>query len=196
MAESLTGYLQEQGFKVKYLHSDIDTLDRVTIINELRAKVFDVLIGINLLREGLDIPEVKLVAILDADKEGFLRSEWALIQTIGRASRNSESKVILYADVMTDSIKKAVTETARRREIQMKYNEIHHILPKTIVKPIKNTLEITKKANNGKKRNKKEVVKEIDTLYALMKQASANLDFETAIKLRDEIKELKENNKD
>ncbi len=196
MAESLTGYLQEQGFKVKYLHSDIDTLDRVTIINELRAKVFDVLIGINLLREGLDIPEVKLVAILDADKEGFLRSEWALIQTIGRASRNSESKVILYADVMTDSIKKAVTETARRREIQMKYNEIHHILPKTIVKPIKNTLEITKKAKNGKKHNKKEVVKEIDTLYALMKQASANLDFETAIKLRDEIKELKENNKD
>mgnify|MGYP004676003259 CR=1 FL=1 len=196
MAESLTGYLQEQGFKVKYLHSDIDTLDRVTIINELRAKVFDVLIGINLLREGLDIPEVKLVAILDADKEGFLRSEWALIQTIGRASRNSESKVILYADVMTDSIKKAVTETARRREIQMKYNEIHHILPKTIVKPIKNTLEITKKAKNGKKHNKKEIVKEIDTLYALMKQASANLDFETAIKLRDEIKELKENNKD
>lgn len=196
MAESLTGYLQEQGFKVKYLHSDIDTLDRVTIINELRAKVFDVLIGINLLREGLDIPEVKLVAILDADKEGFLRSEWALIQTIGRASRNSESKVILYADVMTDSIKKAVTETARRREIQMKYNEIHHILPKTIVKPIKNTLEITKKAKNGKKHNKKEVVKEIDALYALMKQASANLDFETAIKLRDEIKELKENNKD
>ena len=168
----------------------------MTIINELRAKVFDVLIGINLLREGLDIPEVKLVAILDADKEGFLRSEWTLIQTIGRASRNSESKVILYADVMTDSIKKAVTETARRREIQMKYNEIHHILPKTIVKPIKNTLEITKKAKNGKKHNKKEVVKEIDTLYALMKQASANLDFETAIKLRDEIKELKENNKD
>ena len=193
MAESLTGYLQEHGFKVKYLHSDIDTLDRVTIINELRAKVFDVLIGINLLREGLDIPEVKLVAILDADKEGFLRSEWALIQTIGRASRNSESKVILYADVMTESIRKAVTETARRREIQIKYNEIHHILPKTIVKPIKNTLEFTKKAKNGKKQNKKEVVKEIDTLYALMKQASANLDFETAIKLRDEIKELKEN---
>ncbi len=195
MAESLTGYLQEQGFKVKYLHSDIDTLDRVTIINELRAKVFDVLIGINLLREGLDIPEVKLVAILDADKEGFLRSEWALIQTIGRASRNSESKVILYADVMTDSIKRAVSETARRREIQMKYNEKYHILPKTIVKPIKNTLEITKKAKNGKKKNKKEIVKEIDALYALMKQASANLDFETAIKLRDEIKELK-NDKD
>lgn len=192
MAESLTGYLQEQGFKVKYLHSDIDTLDRVTIINELRLKVFDVLIGINLLREGLDIPEVKLVAIMDADKEGFLRSEWALIQTIGRASRNSESKVILYADVMTDSIKKAVFETNRRREIQMKYNEKYHILPKTIIKPVKNTLEITKKPTLSKKKSKKEISTEIDELYALMKQASANLDFETAIKLREEIKQLKQ----
>ena len=191
MAESLTGYLQEKGFKVKYLHSDIDTLDRVTIINELRSKVFDVLIGINLLREGLDIPEVKLVAILDADKEGFLRSEWALIQTIGRASRNSESKVILYADVMTDSIRKAVTETNRRREIQIAYNEKHGITPKTIIKPIKNTLEITKKVTDKKKKSKTQVTKEIDSLYALMKQASANLDFETAIKLRDEINELK-----
>lgn len=191
MAESLTGYLQEQGFKVKYLHSDIDTLDRVTIINELRAKVFDVLIGINLLREGLDIPEVKLVAILDADKEGFLRSEWALIQTIGRASRNSESKVILYADVITDSIKNAVFETSRRREIQMKYNETHNILPKTIVKPITNTLEIVKKPTHSKKMKKSEKVKEIDNLYALMKQASDNLDFETAIKIREEIKMLK-----
>jgi len=191
MAESLTGYLQEKGFKVKYLHSDIDTLDRVTIINELRSKVFDVLIGINLLREGLDIPEVKLVAILDADKEGFLRSEWALIQTIGRASRNSESKVVLYADVMTDSIRKAVNETNRRRQIQMKYNEEHNIVPKTIVKPIKNTLEITKKVDNKKKKSKTEIVKEIDSLKALMKQAANNLDFETAIKLRDEINELK-----
>ena len=191
MAESLTGYLQEKGFKVKYLHSDIDTLDRVTIINELRLKVFDVLIGINLLREGLDIPEVKLVAILDADKEGFLRSEWALIQTIGRASRNSESKVILYADVMTDSIRKAVTETSRRREIQIAYNEKYGITPTTIIKPIKNTLEITKKVTDKKKKSKSQVSKEIDSLYALMKQASANLDFETAIKLRDEINELK-----
>ena len=191
MAESLTGYLQEKGFKVKYLHSDIDTLDRVTIINELRSHVFDVLIGINLLREGLDIPEVKLVAILDADKEGFLRSEWALIQTIGRASRNSESKVILYADTITDSIRKAVTETNRRREIQMHYNEKHGIIPKTIIKPIKNTLEITKKVKDTKKKSKSQVVKEIDSLYALMKQASANLDFETAIKLRDQINELK-----
>lgn len=191
MAENLTGYLQEQGFKVKYLHSDIDTLDRVTIINELRAKVFDVLIGINLLREGLDIPEVKLVAILDADKEGFLRSEWALIQTIGRASRNSESKVILYADVITDSIKNAVFETSRRREIQMKYNKTHNILPKTIVKPITNTLEIVKKPTHSKKMKKSEKIKEIDNLYALMKQASDNLDFETAIKIREEIKMLK-----
>lgn len=191
MAESLTGYLQEKGFKVKYLHSDIDTLDRVTIINELRSHVFDVLIGINLLREGLDIPEVKLVAILDADKEGFLRSEWALIQTIGRASRNSESKVILYADNMTESIRKAVTETNRRREIQMEYNRVHGITPKTIIKPIKNTLEITKKVSDKKKKSKTQVVKEIDSLYALMKQAASNLDFETAIKLRDQINELK-----
>jgi len=192
MAESLTGYLQEKGFKVKYLHSDIDTLDRVTIINELRAKVFDVLIGINLLREGLDIPEVKLVAILDADKEGFLRSEWALIQTIGRASRNSESKVILYADNMTESIRKATTETTRRREIQMEYNEKHGIVPKTIIKPIKNTLEITKSIKDtGKKKTKTQVVQEIESLQLLMKQAAANLDFETAIKLREQIKELK-----
>ena len=158
MAESLTNYLSEKKFKVKYLHSDIDTLDRVDIINGLRRKDFDVLIGINLLREGLDIPEVKLVAILDADKEGFLRSEWALIQTIGRAARNSESRVILYADIMTDSIKKAVSETTRRRQIQMLYNKEHGITPQTIIKPIKNTLEITKKANKDKKKlNKKQV---------------------------------------
>ena len=195
MAESLTDYLGERGIKVRYLHSDIDTLDRMNIINSLRAKEFDVLIGINLLREGLDIPEVKLVAILDADKEGFLRSEWALIQTIGRASRNSESKVILYADVMTDSIKKAVSETERRRNIQMKYNEEHHITPTTVIKPIKNTLEITKKAKTEKKKKltKAETLAEIDRLETLMKISAEELDFEVAIKFREEIKKLKEN---
>lgn len=193
MAESLTNYLSEKKFKVKYLHSDIDTLDRVDIINGLRRKDFDVLIGINLLREGLDIPEVKLVAILDADKEGFLRSEWALIQTIGRAARNSESRVILYADIMTDSIKKAVSETTRRRQIQMLYNKEHGIIPQTIIKPIKNTLEITKKANKDKKKlNKKEKEQEIFRLQGLMKEASNMLDFEKAILFREQIKELKD----
>ena len=193
MAESLTNYLSEKKFRVKYLHSDIDTLDRVDIINGLRRKDFDVLIGINLLREGLDIPEVKLVAILDADKEGFLRSEWALIQTIGRAARNSESRVILYADIMTDSIKKAVSETTRRRQIQMLYNKEHGITPQTIIKPIKNTLEITKKANkDNKKLNKKEKEQEIFRLQSLMKEASNMLDFEKAILFREQIKELKD----
>ena len=192
MAESLTNYLSEKKFKVKYLHSDIDTLDRVDIINGLRRKDFDVLIGINLLREGLDIPEVKLVAILDADKEGFLRSEWALIQTIGRAARNSESRVILYADIMTDSIKEAVSETTRRRQIQMLYNEKHGITPKTIIKPITNTLEITKKASVEKKKlNKLEKEKEIARLENLMREASEILDFEQAIVIRDKIRELK-----
>ena len=192
MAESLTNYLSEKKFRVKYLHSDIDTLDRVDIINGLRRKDFDVLIGINLLREGLDIPEVKLVAILDADKEGFLRSEWALIQTIGRAARNSESRVILYADIMTDSIKKAVSETTRRRQIQMLYNEKHGITPKTIIKPITNTLEITKKASVEKKKlNKLEKEKEIARLENLMREASEILDFEQAIVIREQIRELK-----
>lgn len=192
MAESLTNYLSEKKFRVKYLHSDIDTLDRVDIINGLRRKDFDVLIGINLLREGLDIPEVKLVTILDADKEGFLRSEWALIQTIGRAARNSESRVILYADIMTDSINKAVSETTRRRQIQMLYNEKHGITPKTIIKPITNTLEITKKANVEKKKlNKLEKEKEIARLENLMREASEILDFEQAIVIREQIRELK-----
>ena len=193
MAESLTNYLSEKKIKVKYLHSDIDTLDRVDIINGLRRKDFDVLIGINLLREGLDIPEVKLVAILDADKEGFLRSEWALIQTIGRAARNSESRVILYADIMTDSINKAVKETTRRRQIQMLYNEKNGIIPKTIIKPITNTLEITKKANKDKKKlSKLEKEKEISRLENMMREASSILDFEQAIVIREQIKELKE----
>ncbi len=193
MAEGLTNYLSEKKIKVRYLHSDIDTLDRVDIINGLRRKDFDVLIGINLLREGLDIPEVKLVAILDADKEGFLRSEWALIQTIGRAARNSESKVILYADNMTKSITKAVKETNRRREIQKKYNMENGIIPKTIIKPIKNTLEITKK-NSQKSTKLSKTTREIEIqkLQKLMREASDNLDFEQAIYLRDMIKELKE----
>ncbi len=192
MAESLTDYLAERKIKVRYLHSDIDTLDRVQIINELRQGEFDVLVGINLLREGLDIPEVQLVAILDADKEGFLRSSWALIQTIGRAARNANSRVIMYADVMTDSINVAVNETQRRRQIQQEYNTLHSITPKTIIKPIKNTLNITKKANRSDKMSKGEVRKEIVKLTELMNNASINLDFETAIKLRDEIKYLKE----
>ena len=192
MAESLTNYLSEKKIKVRYMHSDIDTLERVEIINSLRKGDFDVLIGINLLREGIDIPEVKLVAILDADKEGFLRSEWALIQTIGRAARNSESRVILYADNMTNSINNAIKETNRRREIQLEYNRLHGITPKTIIKPIKNTLEITKKPlDKAKKQSKTLVNKEINELEKLMKELSDNLDFEQAILIRERIKELK-----
>ena len=191
MAEDLTGYLSERKIKVRYLHSDIDTLERVEIINSLRLKEFDVLIGINLLREGLDIPEVKLVAILDADKEGFLRSSWALIQTVGRAARNAEAKVIMYADHITDSMRVAITETNRRREIQKAYNEAHGITPKTIIKPVKNTLEITKKETTKQKIDKKDIASEINKLTALMKIASNNLDFEQAIILRNQITELK-----
>ena len=182
MAEDLTGYLSERKIKVRYLHSDIDTLDRVEIINSLRLKEFDVLVGINLLREGLDIPEVKLVAILDADKEGFLRSSWALIQTIGRAARNAEAKVIMYADVITDSMKVAINETNRRRQIQSEYNAKYGITPKTIIKPVKNTLEITKKETKNKAKVKKsEIPSEIEKLQSLMKLASDSLDFEQAI---------------
>ena len=151
MAESLTKYLQDYGIKVKYLHSEIDTLERIDIINELRSGEIEVIVGINLLREGLDIPEVELVAILDADKEGFLRSETSLIQTIGRAARNANAKVIMYADTMTESMEKAINETNRRREIQQKYNKEHNITPKTIVKEIKNTLDLSKKDEVKKK---------------------------------------------
>ncbi len=191
MAENLTGYLSERKIKVRYLHSDIDTLERVEIINSLRLKEFDVLIGINLLREGLDIPEVKLVAILDADKEGFLRSSWALIQTIGRAARNADAKVIMYADNITDSMKVAIDETNRRRAIQSEYNKIHHITPTTIIKPVKNTLEITKKESSKLKVAKKDIPNEINKLTALMKIASDSLDFEQAIILRNQIAQLK-----
>ena len=190
MAESLTSYLAEKGIKTRYLHSEIDTMERITILNGLRNGDFDVLVGINLLREGLDLPEVELVAILDADKEGFLRSEGALIQTIGRAARNSEGHVIMFADTITDSMRKAIDETARRRKIQDEYNKAHGIVPKTIIKEVKNTLEISEKVfDDGLK--KSDIPKEIERLKGLMKIASSNLDFETAIQLRDKIAELK-----
>ena len=191
MAESLTDYLKEQAFKVRYMHSDVDTLERIDIIQELRRGDIDVLIGINLLREGLDMPEVKLVAILDADKEGFLRSDTALIQTIGRTARNAEGRVIMYADVITDSMKRAMDETARRRKIQSEYNEKHGIVPKTIIKKIVNTLEISKKADPTADVKVKDISDEIEKLQALMKVASANLDFERCIEIRDAIAKLK-----
>ena len=189
MAESLTAFMTENGVKVRYLHSDIDTMERIAIINALRSGEFDVVVGINLLREGLDIPEVKLVAILDADKECFLRSETSLIQTIGRAARNAESRVIMYADVMTGSMERAIKETDRRRAIQTRYNKQHGITPQTIVKPIKNTIEITTKADDAVKAE--DITGEIEKLTGLMRVASAQLDFETAIKMRDRISDLK-----
>lgn len=191
MAESLTDYLKECGIKVRYMHSDIDTLERIDIITELRSGEFDVLVGINLLREGLDLPEVKLVVILDADKEGFLRSETAFIQTIGRAARNSEGKVIMYADVMTGSMKRAIDETERRRKVQSEYNAAHGIVPKTIIKKVSNTIEITKKADNTKDIKMQDIPAEIEKLKALMKIASNNLDFERCIEIRETIAKLK-----
>ena len=190
MAESLTLYLQEHGFKTKYMHSEIDTMERVEIVNGLRKGEFDVLVGINLLREGLDMPEVELVAILDADKEGFLRSEGALIQTIGRAARNANGRVIMYADVMTDSMKRAIDKTHNRRALQQKYNKEHGITPKTIIKDVKNSLEITKKIEKNNL-NKDQIPKEIERLTAMMKIASGALDFERAIELRNQIAKLK-----
>ncbi|MDR2940387.1 MAG: excinuclease ABC subunit UvrB [Clostridiales bacterium] len=200
MAEDLTTYLKETGIKVRYLHSDIDTLERLEIIRDLRMDVFDVLVGINLLREGLDIPEVSLVAILDADKEGFLRSETSLIQTVGRAARNSDGKVIMFADVITDSMKKAIGETNRRRAIQKQYNLEHGITPKSIVKKvhdiIKATLEVEEKPSEKLKKdpesmNKDELTKLIKDMTKEMKQAALNLQFERAASLRDEIFEIK-----
>ena len=190
MAESLTDYLKENGVKVRYMHSDIDTLERIEIVNGLRAGEFDVLCGINLLREGLDMPEVRLVAVLDADKEGFLRSETSLVQTMGRAARNAEGRVILYADEVTDSMRRAMDETARRRSIQDAYNRAHGIVPKTIVKEIKSTLSITQKPT-ARDIKKKDIPAEIEKLKALMKVASAKLDFERAIEIRDAIAQLK-----
>ena len=190
MAESLTLYLQEHNFKTKYMHSEIDTMERVEIVNGLRAGEFDVLVGINLLREGLDMPEVELVCILDADKEGFLRSEGALIQTIGRAARNANGRVIMYADVMTDSMKRAISITEERRKIQDKFNKEHNIVPKTIIKEVKNTLEITKKVDSNKLK-KDEIPAEIEKLTGMMKIASGALDFERAIELRNQIQDLR-----
>ena len=191
MAENLTDYLKEVGIRVRYMHSDIDTLERIDIVGDLRRGEFDVLVGINLLREGLDMPEVQLVAILDADKEGFLRSESALIQTIGRAARNDKGHVIMYADTVTDSMRRAIDETNRRRAIQDAYNREHGIIPKTIEREFKNTLEITKKKVDRDKMSPKDLVNEIERLKGLMQTAAAALDFERAIKLRDELNELK-----
>ena len=192
MAESLTDFMKEQSIKVRYMHSDVDTLERIDIIQELRRGDIDVLVGINLLREGLDLPEVKLVAILDADKEGFLRSDTALIQTIGRTARNAEGRVIMYADVITDSMRRAIDETARRRKIQQEYNEKHGIVPKTIIKKITNTLEISKKVDPANEIAAKDIPEEIEKLQAIMKIASKNLDFEKCIELRDTIAKLRQ----
>ena len=191
MAEDLTGYLKEHGFRVNYMHTDIKTLERIKLLTALRNGDFDILVGINLLREGLDLPEVNLVAILDADKEGFLRSDTALIQTIGRAARNAESKVIMYGDVVTDSMKRAIDETNRRREKQMAYNREHGITPKTIYKKVKDTIKITEAVKEEKGLSKKETLEEIEMLTGLMKVATTGLDFETAIELRDRIAKLK-----
>lgn len=191
MAESLTDYLKEHSLKVKYMHSDIDALERIDIINGLRSGEFDVLCGINLLREGLDLPEVKLVAILDADKEGFLRSETALVQTIGRAARNAEGRVIMYADTITGSMKRAIDETQRRRKIQNEYNKAHGITPKTIIKEVKSTIGITGKKKVGDDIKAADIPAEIEKLKALMAVASAQLDFERAIEIRDTINGLK-----
>ena len=195
MAEDLTEYLNENGIKVRYLHSDIDTLERIEIIRDLRLGVFDVLVGINLLREGLDIPECSLVAILDADKEGFLRSTRSLIQTIGRAARNAEGKVILYADRMTGSIEAALEETNRRREKQIKYNTEHGITPKTIKKNIASSLkEMTEgdfiKDDSKEVEDLKNIDKKLKEYNRKMKEAAQNLEFEEAMVYRDKIKEL------
>ena len=197
MAENLTDYLKEVGIKVRYLHSDIATIERAEIIHDLRAGEFDVLVGINLLREGLDMPEVSLIAILDADKEGFLRSDTSLIQIIGRAARNAHGHVIMYADRITDSMQRAIEETQRRRSIQEDYNRVHHITPKTIIKPVKPLIETTLVAEKGvtyktskKALNKKDKEKLLKTLLREMQQASRALEFERAAELRDMILEL------
>lgn len=190
-AESLTDYLKDRKYKARYMHSDVDTLERIDIINELRRGDIDVLVGINLLREGLDIPEVKLVAILDADKEGFLRSDRSLIQTIGRTARNSEGRVIMYGDVITDSMRRAIDETNRRRAVQQKYNEAHGITPVTIIKEIKNTLEISKKIDPTEDVKLKDIPDEIEKLKAALKIAALNYEFEKCIEIRDNIAKLK-----
>ena len=199
MAEDLTDYMRELGIRVKYLHSDIDTLERTEIIRDMRMDVFDVLVGINLLREGLDIPEITLVAILDADKEGFLRSETSLIQTIGRAARNAEGHVIMYADTMTDSMQAAIEETKRRRQVQMEYNEKHGITPKTIHKSVRDLISISKKVSSEEMKlekdpesmSEKELQAAIKDINKKMKKAAAELNFEVAAELRDQLIEFK-----
>lgn len=199
MAEDLTDYMREVGIRVKYLHSDVDTLERTEIIRDMRLDVFDVLVGINLLREGLDIPEITLVAILDADKEGFLRSETSLIQTIGRAARNAEGHVIMYADLITDSMRMAIEETKRRREIQMQYNEEHGITPQTIKKAVRDLISISQKVDSAQMKlekdpesmSREELEKLIADVTKKMKKAAADLNFEAAAELRDKLLELK-----
>ena len=199
MAEDLTDYMRELGMRVRYLHSDIDTLERTEIVRDMRLDVFDVLVGINLLREGLDIPEITLVAILDADKEGFLRSETSLIQTIGRAARNAEGHVIMYADVMTDSMKQAIEETERRRKVQMAYNEAHGITPQTIKKSVRDLIAVSKKVaaeevrmeKDPESMSEKELEKLAKELTKQMKKAAAELNFEAAAELRDKLVEIK-----
>ena len=201
MAEDLTQYMKDVGIRVRYLHSDIDTLERAEIIRDMRLDVFDVLVGINLLREGLDIPEITLVAILDADKEGFLRSETSLIQTIGRAARNSEGHVVMYADVMTDSMRNAIEETNRRREIQEAYNKEHGITPTTIKKAVRDLIAVSKAVaetevklkKDPESMSKKELKNLISQLEKQMRQAAADLNFEQAAELRDKMIELKKN---
>ena len=199
MAEDLTDYMRELGMRVRYLHSDIDTLERTEIVRDMRLDVFDILVGINLLREGLDIPEITLVAILDADKEGFLRSETSLIQTIGRAARNAEGHVIMYADVMTDSMKQAIEETERRRKVQMAYNEAHGITPQTIKKSVRDLIAVSKKVaaeevrmeKDPESMSEKELEKLAKELTKQMKKAAAELNFEAAAELRDKLVEIK-----
>ena len=195
MAEDLTTFLENNGIRIRYMHHDIDTMERMEIIRDLRLGEFDVLVGINLLREGLDIPEVSLVAILDADKEGFLRSETSLVQTIGRAARNAQGQVIMYADQVTPSMERAIAETNRRRAIQMAYNEAHGIVPKTIIKDVREVIEITSKHSGKsdkplKRLSKAERLKLIEEMTREMKNAAKLLEFEHAAYLRDRIQEL------
>lgn len=199
MAEDLTDYMRDVGIRVKYLHSDIDTLERAEIIRDMRLDVFDVLVGINLLREGLDIPEISLVAILDADKEGFLRSETSLIQTVGRAARNAEGHVLMYADSITDSMRAAIEETKRRREIQQAYNEEHNITPTTIKKAVRDLISISQaaertaadRAKDPESMDERELKQLAKALTKKMHQAAAELNFEEAAALRDQMIEIK-----